>query len=142
MIGEAVLVVTVTGDREVAGEDIATVDRERYLAGVDLEADVFVHLDVGGPDAPVSRPATIVVARHQVLAANEVRDDWQGLGDAPERDVAEDPDLVIRSDRRVPVRDQRVVHLGDGGVRPWRVPDDVRVPQVQVRREEAHGGQR
>src|SRR5574342_666641 len=99
--------------------------------------------DVGhvlGPD-PVLEEALVlaqhlvVVAEHEVLLAAESLHDRRRAVGVAEREVAEVVHDVAGTHARVPVVDDRLVHLVDVGERSPAVLDDVAVTEVCVARE-------
>ena len=73
------------------------------------------------------------VARHQVFAAVEPAEKGAlALQFDPVGEIADQPDVVVLSHDRVPVRDHRLVHFLDGRERALAHLDDGLVPKMLV----------
>ena len=80
-----------------------------------------------------ARPAAVVVAGHEDLAAPQPR---HMLGEdgvqVAERDVADHPHFVVVADEVVPSLDHRSIHLVGVGEGPVAVADDVAMPEMMI----------
>ena len=103
---------------QVQGALVHSVPASEGIVAQDETASVRLDLGIGSDAFP--RQARdiggVIVAQDQVLPPVQA---GEGIGRdlGRPREIAEMPDLVLRSHERVPAHDQPLVHLGDGAVR-------------------------
>lgn len=77
----------------------------------------------------------IVISKTEVDVSVQATQHPLGLLVGSKAEISEMEDDVLRGDNRIPVRDQRFMHLAKVSIWPLRILDDVRMEEVGVRCE-------
>lgn len=96
----------------MAGHHRDLLNLQLHRPGVDLEADVGVHLLVLRSKALVARPTPVVVAGDEVLASGYRRDRRQRLGERPTAVHAPASSDGVPAERPMPVAAPRGIPIG------------------------------